>query len=354
MNFDTLKEIDSQNMFGVLKAFPEQIKNSIEIAQNPLKFKPFNKLIILGMGGSAIGGDLLNTFYQLSSSERELIIIINRDYNIPFSIDDNTAIIASSYSGNTEETISAFNQALKVTHNIIAISSGGELTKMANDNSIPVIVIPSGYQPRCAIAYSFFPMLYLLIHSNLFSQTEKVELQSALIELSFKIEQLSTHYSQIRENNSALEIAKKLKGKIPIIYSSNSLYPINLRWRSQIQENAKNCAFGNVLPEMNHNEINCFSFPEIFKNNAIVILISDPSDNKRNKTRLRILKDILNETGVETLQISSDSNSLLTRYFELIYLADWVSYYLAILNNIDPTPIPLINKLKNALYNLEN
>ncbi len=349
MTQEQISRIDTQNMFGVLKAFPQQIKQSIQIGLRSPKFKnDFDKLIILGMGGSAIGGDLINTYYTLSSINKKIKIIINRDYSLPFEIDDKTAIIASSYSGNTEETISAFEQALKYTRNIITISSGGDLTKISQDHDIPVIIMPSGYQPRCAIAYSFYPMLYLLINSKVF-QKEENKIYDEIHETSDAFDQLAKSYSKLSNENPAYNLAHKLQNKIPLIYTSNNFYSINLRWRCQIQENAKNCAFGNMLPEMNHNEINSYSYPALFKNSIFPIFIRDKSDHPRIKARFKAMETIFKDMNVEVQNISSGEYNLLMRIFDLIYLGDWTSFYLAILNNIDPTPIPIISKLKNNL-----
>lgn len=352
MTQEQISLVDSQNMFGVLKAFPEQIKHSIEIGINAPQFQnDFDKLLILGMGGSAIGGDLINTYYKLISSDRRIKIFINRDYSLPFEIDERTAIIASSYSGNTEETICAFEHSLKFTRNIITISSGGELTKISKYNHIPVVSIPSGYQPRCALAYSFFPMLYILLKSNVFNTKELEQIYTEIEELSANFLNLSNHYSALNDNNTSFILSKRLQNKIPIIYTSNDLYSINLRWRCQIQENAKNCAFGNILPEMNHNEINSFSYPEIFKNSVLTIFIIDQIDHPRVKARFNAMENIFHESGLEVIKISSGNYNLLMRIFDLIYLGDWTSFYLAILNNTDPTPIPIITKLKSNLEN---
>ncbi|MCL5990501.1 MAG: bifunctional phosphoglucose/phosphomannose isomerase [Bacteroidetes bacterium] len=352
-NYKELLKIDSENMFDVLKNFPQQINDAINIGKKIIpnnEIKKCDKIAVLGLGGSAIGGDLLRSYSEFTKGADHLSINVYRKYNIPNTIDENTFVIASSYSGGTEETIQSFKEALTKTKNIIIISTGGELGKLGEENNISVIKIPSGLMPRCAIGYSFFVMLYVLMKYGYFKPEAIEETEKAIIEINEKIILKSEIYSNISDGNSAIDIAEKLVGKIPIIYSSiERMDSVNLRWRCQIQENAKNLAFGNYLPEMNHNEINAFSFPASITSHSIIIMLRDVEDNSRIKMRFDALKEILNEKVDNIIELKGDGKYLLTRMFEMIYLGDWISYYLALLNGIDPTPIPLITKLKNIL-----
>ncbi|TAL70584.1 MAG: bifunctional phosphoglucose/phosphomannose isomerase [Bacteroidetes bacterium] len=350
-NYNELLKIDSENMFEVLKNFPQQIKDAIDIGK---KIKPdfkinTNKIIILGMGGSAIGGDLLKSYSEYTNGADHLSINVYRKYDIPETIDENTFVIASSYSGGTEETINAFKQAIMKTKNIVIITTGGELGKLGIDNNIQVINIPSGLMPRCALGYSFFVMLYVMMNFGLF-KTEAIKItDNAIEELINVIEDKSAEFSNYEKLNSAIAIAEKIEGKIPIIYSSIERFDaVNLRWRCQIQENSKNLAFGNYLPEMNHNEINAFSYPSDLVRKSSVLFLRDNEDNPRVKIRFNALKELL-KNKIDIMEIEGNGKHLLTRMFEVIYLGDWVSYYLSLINSVDPTPIPLISKLKTLL-----
>lgn len=353
MTLQDLLKIDSQNMHQVLKNFPEQIKDAVEIGKeakiHSKSYKP-DSIIILGMGGSAIGGDLLSSFLQSSPETNVISIKVNRNYNITQIINDSHLVIASSYSGNTEETISAFESAKKQTNNILCISTGGTLSLLAEKYKMPLITIPSGYQPRCALAYSFFPLLYVLIRLNLFSISTEKKIESAIEETIEEISKLSGIYSVPDENNIALTTAKQIVNTIPIIYSSTErLDSVNLRWRDQINENSKNLCYGSLLPEMNHNEINAFSHPEDLINRLSIIYLKDKDDHPRISARFEALFDILQDKVNSQFSFSGKRKYFLTRMFELVYLGDWISYYLAIENKVDPTPIPVINYLKERL-----
>lgn len=348
--FAMANKIDKTNMHKILYDFSEQILHAIEIiekTQFQLDSK-INKFIILGMGGSAIGGDLLRSYLKELDGVRHIQIIVNRNYEIPDFIDQSWCAIASSYSGGTEETISAYEQVKFKTNNIIVIASGGELEKLANNDGYPIIKIPKGFMPRCALGYSFFCLLKFFVKSGVFGETNNIDKDiKSVVEI---LNEKRILYSNISENNLAYELARKIKGKIPIIYSNDRILDVvNLRWRAQIQENAKNLAFGAFLPEMNHNEINSWQYPEHLMKNFIILLLKDKNDHPQIKRRFAAIREIFNEIGIEVIELESTCDNLLARQFDLIYLGDWVSYWLAILNGIDPTPIPLISKLKEIL-----
>lgn len=353
-NPNPFPEIDKKGMYEILRAFPEQFRWACEIGKIapgfPKEIKS-NHFLILGMGGSAIGGDLLNSYLSVLPGAEHIRITVNRGYALPKNIDKDINIIASSYSGNTEETLSAFEEARELTENILCISAGGELSRKAAEHKIPVIKIPIGLQPRAAIGYSFFPMLFALVKTNALKESAIESTEKALEELRPLLAEKSKEYSDANiESNLAYQIAKKIKGTIPVIYSSaQGLDSVNIRWRCQIQENAKNMAFGNLLPEMNHNEINSFSFPEGLAQKISMIFLTDPYDHPRVKVRFNALRSIIENNVKQVITLESDAKNLLARMFDIIYLGDWVSYYLAILNNVDPTEIPLITQLKNFL-----
>ncbi len=351
---EDFKSIDKSNMFEILQNFCNQIKEAISIGTsspifNISKIKP-QKFIILGMGGSAIGGDLLRSYFREIDGASHLEIIINRNYTIPEYIDNSWFVIASSYSGGTEETISAYNLVKEKTKNILAITSGGELARIAENDGFPIIRIPAGLMPRCALGYSFFTMLMQLIRLGAVDETTANIIKAQVDETLSITEAKAKDYSQIKPQNLAYSIAEKLKGKIPVVYSADTkMDVVNLRWRGQLQENAKNLAFGAYLPEMNHNEINSWSFPQNLIQNFIFILLQDKEDHPQIRRRFEAIAEIFSQLNCEVISLESSANSLLARMFDMIYLGDWVSYWLALLNGVDPTPIPLISKLKSIL-----
>lgn len=340
-----IKILDKSNMFEVLAGFSKQITESCEIGSNinpQEKLRNAKNIIITGLGGSAVGGDLLRSYIQY---EIKVPLYINRNYYLPSFADENTLVIVSSYSGETEETLSAYEDAKEKNCMIVCISSGGRLSVIAENDGHLVIKLPKGYQPRCALAYSFFPLLILLAKLQFIAERD-----SEITNLIKYISEKSDSYTLLNENNHSIKLALHLKGKIPIIYSSNDLLDIvNYRWRCQIQENAECLAFGNVLPEMNHNEIVGWRKNEGILRNFAVVFLKDKEDNQRIVKRLEITKNIIDDYAGTAIQIESEGTTKLVRIFDLIYLGDWVSYYLAILYKADPTEIENINILKHKL-----
>lgn len=342
-----IKNIDKSNMYNVLRDFHLQVKDALGIIDkyklNKFNTRGIKSVIISGLGGSAIGGDLFRSFTQY---EIRIPVTVNRNYTLPKFANRNTLVIISSYSGNTEETISAYKQAIKARCRIICITSGGEVQKIAEKNKHNCIIIPKGFQPRCALGYSFFTLLILFQKLGLI-KGKREEIKEAIKIL----ERGAGVYTKLNlEKNPALKIAADLKGKLPIIYSSVDLLDIvNLRWRGQISENSKILAYGNLYPEMNHNELVGWKLNGDILKKTVVIFLKDIKDNDRIKRRMKITSEIIKKYADNILYLESNGRYKLGRIFDLIYLGDWVSYYLAILNNADPTPVDAISYLKNKL-----
>ncbi|MCI0472264.1 MAG: bifunctional phosphoglucose/phosphomannose isomerase [Ignavibacteria bacterium] len=343
----TLKKIDKKDMFGVLYDFPFQVCNAVDIAEkinaDKLRKYSLSNIIINGLGGSAIGGDLLRSY---TAGVMKIPVNVNRNYSLPFYAGKNTLAVISSYSGNTEETISAFWDALKKGCKIICITSGGEVEKLAKKNKCMLIKIPGGLQPRCAVGYSFFTLLVLFEKAGFIpDQTE--EINDVIINLE---ESLEDYTSTDFETNEAIIIAAEIKGKLPVIYSSVDIMDVvNLRWRGQISENAKILAYGNLYPEMNHNELVGWKLNEELLKKILVIFLKDKDDNERISLRMKITEKVYKKLADNVLSLTSDCKTRLGRIFDLIYLGDWVSYYLSIINEVDPTPVDAISALKKEL-----
>jgi glucose/mannose-6-phosphate isomerase len=351
--YDSLFSADKANMFNVLLSFPEQVRHAVSIGDeapffsSPLKSTDIH---VLGLGGSAIGGDLVRSYCAATKGANSLSIAVSRTYDIPGSVNEHSAVIASSYSGDTEETLSAFRQARSATKNLLCITTGGSLAEQAKKHKVPVIRIPAGFQPRCALGFSFFPLLATIMKHPAVSKQARTSTAKAVSEVVSLLDKLSEIYAQPGPKNPALRLAKKLHGTIPVVYSaSERLDAVNVRWRGQIQENAKNLAFGHVLPEMNHNEINGWAYPKNMRNNFSIVLLRDPADHARVALRFEAVKNILRKSAKEIHEVVGEGDSLLARMFTTIYLGDWVSYYMAMLNNVDPTPVPVIMTLKSVL-----
>lgn len=309
------------------------------------KKSEIDNIVLAGLGGSAIGGDLVRSYLL---SKLSVPFTVNRTYDLPGFVNEKTLVIASSYSGSTEESLSMFDEASRRGAKIICITTGGKLADLANAHNLPIIILPTGFQPRAALAYSFVPVL-LTLEKIGFTSDESANITDTANVLDTLAKQYGA--SNITEENAANSLAHTLLTKIPVIYSANDHFDsVNIRWRGQIQENGKHVAFGNVLPEMNHNEINGWDFPHTIQDKFQVIFLRSQQDEHSQVTkRFGILREVLTSKGVEVKECSSQGNSLMARMFSLIALADWTSYYLAILAGVDPSPVPVIMELKSKL-----
>ena len=346
MTYREIQIYDNQNMYNILKNFPMQVGEAYEISDSinpPSDFKSADKIIISGLGGSAIGGDLLRSYLWYNM---KIPVYVNRTYSLPGFANENTLVIISSYSGNTEESIAAYEDAKTRNSKIACLTSGGDLLTLAVNENRFCIRIPKGYQPRSALAFSFFPLLVMM---------GKLGFVEDMLPLVLKVKNNLVPKSELysfpeSENNSALNLARHLEGKLPVIYSSGDLLDaVNLRWRCQLNENAKTLAYGNLLPEMNHNEIVGWQqLPDLMKKMA-VISMTDKEDNLRIRRRMEITLELISSLRGILIEVQGEGGSRLERIFDLIHLGDWISFYLAILYKEDPTPVERINILKNKL-----
>jgi glucose/mannose-6-phosphate isomerase len=337
---DFIKNYDTQNQFKVLRETYKQASdawnNRIDLIQ--LKKNNFSSIVFCGLGGSAISGDLLCDYL---TGELKKPFSVVRGYNLPSFVNENTLVIISSYSGNTEETISCFEQASKKNSKIIVITSGGKIGNIAAANKIPAIIIQSGFQPRYALGLSFFSLLKLMQELEFADEESNVK---RIIDLWQK---QGEEYS--KENNLAVQIAEQIIGFIPVIYSSEFLTSTGYRFKCQLNENSKLHAFHNTIPEMNHNEIIGW---ESFKEKQFhtkVIYLFDKEFHPQIKKRFDVLKEILNEQKVEVLSVSSNEKNKKVRIMDLIFLCDWISFYASVLSGFDPSEIDFIHRMKQRL-----
>jgi glucose/mannose-6-phosphate isomerase len=284
------------------------------------------------MGGSAISGDLL---IGCMGDEITVPVIVNRGYEIPGFVDNRSLVFITSYSGNTEETLSIYEQAVSRTDNILCITSGGKLEALKPRH---IFRIPDGYQPRCAIGWLFAPMVTALHQLGVIGDKSK-ELKESVDILS----SLSGEFGL--DGSSPFRLAEKLVQKLPVIYSDSRFLSVARRWVTQLNENSKQFAHFNAFSELNHNEIVGFGEPET---DSVIVILRDRSYSARINLRIELTKELLQpHAGVE--EIESHGNSMLARFFSLIYFGDWVSYWLAEMKGIDPTPVKRIDWLKGQL-----
>lgn len=337
-------------MYQAIYDFPDQMAQAMEIGSSiSLKgdITSVNGIVVAGMGGSAIGGDVTRVF---AGSELKVPMIVSRNYTLPEWVNQDTLVICSSYSGNTEETLSAFDDAISRKANIVGISTGGELTIRLTKARLDVVEIPGGLQPRAALAFSFIPMLYILNAIGLIGENFKDFLPTFIEELK----NVRDIWSTEGESNPAWTTAQAIYRTIPILYSDSDLTEVAaLRFKGQLNENAKMHAWSNRLPELNHNEIVGWeNNPELLKKISTVWL-ADAQTHYRNSKRREVTREIIGNLSASELVLMADGDSLLERLIYLIHLGDWISYWCALAHGTDPTPVVKIDQLKEELEKSE-
>lgn len=345
---DWLERLDPGRMAELLRNFPEQVEDALQIGEDfevPRSLKgSVRKVVFIGMGGSAIGGDIIRSFLSKSS----VPIWVSRHYVLPPFVDSETLCVFSSYSGNTEETLAAFREGLRRRARGVVITSGGELGRLSLRHSVPWIRIPTGFPPRAAVGYSVFPLLRLFSVLRLW-QWDSRAIRETLSLLSHLGERKYAPEVPLR-NNPAKQIAGRLRGRFVVIYAGTELLDsAALRFRNQIEENAKAIASHHLLPEMNHNEILGWQFPKEILSKCACVFLKDSKDHPRVQLRMKITSGLIERLKVPVIEIHSEGRSRLARLFSIIYLGDWISLYLALLYGIDPTPVKVIEFLKNKL-----
>jgi glucose/mannose-6-phosphate isomerase len=344
------KRFDPSNMLGRIGELPQQCRQAWVSAMDfslPSDYSKVDKVIILGMGGSAIGGDLVSS---LVLEQGGLPVLVHRDYDLPPSVDSTTLVIASSYSGNTEETLSSFAQALKTKAKKLAITTGGRLKALAEESGVPVFSFHYVAEPRAAFGYSFFFIL------GLFHKLGFLTINSQDVEATINLlQELSSQLDgSIPLNaNPAKQLATRLRGRLALVYGAGILSKVALRWKTQFNENSKTWAFAESFPELDHNAVVGYKFPPWLAKRAFVVLLRSPSLHPRTQIRYQVTADILTDAGVKHEVIEAQGESPLSQIMSAVLFGDYVSYYLAILNQVDPSPVAVIDYLKERLGKIE-
>lgn len=315
--------------------FPNQLKESIHIANTvELKFeRTITSIVICGLGGSGIGGEIVKQWYKSIS---KLPIEVCHGYELPAHLNRNTLVISCSYSGNTEETLSTVKEAIEKKALVIGITSGGKLLEILKENHFQYITIPGGLPPRSALAYSLVQLVEILEQSKVSTES----LRSNLVEAIELIER-----SKAKIQDVATLIVEKSASKKLMLYAEDKFSPVLLRTCQQINENSKELAFYNVVPEMNHNEIVGWADDSA---DLFVVFVRSELENSRNKSRLDISYEIISKKA-ESIIVESDGENLVDQSLYLIHLFDWVSLLKAERKRIDVVEVDVIDLLKSRL-----
>jgi glucose/mannose-6-phosphate isomerase len=343
MNFnEIILKLDPENQFKILTDSYQQIEYAWEnkFDCSSIDTSKIKNIIVTGLGGSAIGGDLLQNYFR---KELKLSYSVNRNYELPAYADSETLVIASSYSGNTEETISALNQAIERKCQIICISTGGKVEDISKRNNIPFARLKPGFQPRYALWINFFTLLKTF-HSLKLVPDQNENVAQAITLLKRKGEE----YSKLPAN-AASNLAEELLGFIPIIYSvSDYTSAVGTRLKGEFNENSKQHAFYGYLPELNHNEILGWEGYKPAMNLKLINILDD-GYHPQVKKRIELTSKLIEKAGVEIINLKSSEADAKLRLIDLIYLGDWITYYYALMRGQSPTSIDSINYLKENL-----
>ena len=351
-DLELLAKIDPSGMLDTISKFPEQIETAIELGeQTPVEFPKFipsksNGVVVIGMGGSAISGDILTDWL---SDRFPVPILTCRGYTLPHFVNENTLVFAISYSGNTEETLAAVSDGLSRRCKLIGITSGGKLRDLCISAGMPYIQIPKGIPPRAAIAYLLFPMVIALKKLGLI---EAIELDRELKDTLSTVKELSSLLApgSGTERNIAKQLANHLLGSTPVVYAIPHFSAIARRWQTQLNENSKVLARYDEFPEMNHNDIVAWAGDDLeITSKWSAVFLRDVDEHLQIRKRIEFTKDLLRVKCRQIIEIRPKGRTILAKMMYSMYIGDFVSVYLGILRGIDPTPVNAIEALKKQL-----
>jgi len=309
----------------------------------PPSYRDVDKVVFLGMGGSAIPGDLLA---GLVGQESRLPFHVQRDYLPPGFTDARTLTMACSYSGETEETIEAFQESFRRKAKLIAITTGGALGRLAQESRIPTLLLEPQGEPRSAVGTILFALMGILQGLRIISPKEG-DVAEAIGGLEVGVGRLGIEVPA--SQNPAKKLALGLAGKMPIVYAAEALSGVARRWKTQFNENSKAWAFFDVLPELDHNSVVGYPGPSAAKERLKVLFLSSFHYHARTTLRIKITEDLLSQEGIAWEEVAGRGQSPLSQMMSLISLGDFASYYLAVLNGVDPSPVKVIDQLKSRL-----
>ncbi|MDR7439116.1 MAG: bifunctional phosphoglucose/phosphomannose isomerase [Armatimonadota bacterium] len=343
---DRCRALDPRSMVDLVVQLGETLREGYRIGKEvSLPEAPeVEQVVVLGMGGSGIGGDLLR---GLLYDRADIPVAVVKDYTVPRWVGPRTLVFACSYSGNTEETLAAYEAAGQAGAVRVAITSGGVLYERARSEGVPVVRVPSGFPPRAALGYLFAPLLAVLERWGVIPQQE-----AAVAEVASVLAALAREWGPDRPEaeNPAKQLARTLAGRIPVIYAlSRFTEPAALRWKTQLNENSKMFAIHNVFPELNHNETVGWALAGQPERVLVVVVLRDWEDPPRLVQRLEITREIAFHRAGGYHEVWSRGDGPLSRLTSLVLFGDLVSVYLAYLNDVDPYPVVVIDELKRRL-----
>ncbi len=349
MNLDDMtlfKKLDMQNMLAHINGLPQQLSDAWDLGCSlnlPEMARPKN-ILIAGMGGSAIGADLLAAY---AAPYCQIPVTVHRDYDLPaWAHNDETLVIASSHSGNTEETLGAYQQARARGCRVLVISTGGKLAQMARADGVPFWIFEHSGQPRAAVGFSFGLLLAAFFRLGLIPDPTE-ELRETLRAMR---EQQSILRPEVQAvNNPAKRMAGQLMGRWVAIFAADYLDPVARRWKGQISEIAKAWAQFEFLPEADHNSLAGLNNPESALMQTIALFLQAPGNHPRNQIRLDFTRQVFMTQGINTDMIQAKGESPMAHIWTLLHFGDYTAFYLAMAYGEDPTPVEILAALKEEM-----
>lgn len=346
---DGIAKLDSSNMLGSIESLHKQLTHAWEDTQS-LTFTPkaeIKNVVIAGMGGSALGSDVIKHLYKDSL---QIPFDTSRDYTLPHYVNENTLVVLASYSGTTEEVVSSAKDALAKKAQIMVIAAGGTLIDLAKEHGWTAYQIDAKYnpsgQPRMAIGYAVFGTICLLSKAGILTLTkEEVDSVASVIEKSVR----DTTVEIPQDNNPAKLLAYSMYDKRPIFVASDFLEGAAHVITNQCNENAKTYADYKIVPEMNHHLMEGLQFPKSNASTHLFIFINSDLYHERNQKRMTLTQKVVEDNDIETMAIELHSQTKLAQVFEMIALIGFAGYYLSLLEGIDPSPIPFVESFKKQL-----
>lgn len=348
ISLDLIKKLDKGRVYESVLSFPKQIKHSSELTESfnlPGDYKAVKNVIVAGMGGSALGARLIDSLeYEILKVPLEIV----NDYHLPSYVNENTLVIASSYSGSTEETLSCYRQAKKLKAKVLSISTGGELANLANKDKVPSFVFKPQFnpsnQPRLGIGYSTISLMLIMAKLKLISLSD--EQVGRIISVA---EKSNREYGIENVDNQAVRLAGKLMGRIPVLIAAEHLYEATHTTKNQLNENAKTFSAHFAIPELNHHLMEGLSFPKTNKDNLLFIFYISNLYHFRIQRRFELTKKLVESAKIPTFTFIPQSKTRLEQTFEVIQFGNFYSFYLALLNGLDPAPIPWVDWFKEQM-----
>lgn len=336
-----ISQVDKSDALGFIAKQPSQLKHQFGIGSVAFGDRPIHNVVFSGMGGSSLVAELVHTWPKLKEP-----FIVSKNYDLPEWVSQDTLVICASYSGNTEETLASLDQALAKGAQVVIMAHGGKLLERAKQESLPYAEIPECTQPRTGILYMYRAVIEIFIAADLISQEALSELESVVKPLEAACKEWGSEV--LLKDNYAKQLAEAMEGKTPIIYGGALTYPAAYKWKINVNENAKNTAWCNELPEFNHNEFIGWSSHPVEKPFAVIDLISS-FEHPRTLKRFEVTDRLLSGKRPKATRVEAKGETVLEQLLYLVLLGDFATAYLGILNNVDPSPVDLVEKFKKEL-----